>query len=241
MSNSTNEFQQSYNEVTNTIDEEHSQFLREIIHSRRSVRKYQEKIISKEHIKKLIDAANWAPSACNKQSWKFIIIDEKDKIKKLTSKGAASFLKNSNYAILVLYDNRTDNIEYHDHIQSASAAIQNMLLMASSLGIGACWVCNLPPKKFIRCLFSIPKCYDPIALVSIGWPYSEKPPGRKRKYTFKQLVSYNSFNLPYEKTTSGANIKLMIKRLARKFFYALPKNHFLKKYAKKYEKKFNDY
>jgi nitroreductase len=234
MSKNINEHPMS-NEETNIINiDKHSDYLPEFIYKRRSIRKYQEKGISKEYIEKLIEAASWAPSACNKQAWKFIVIDNKEKIEALTSKGAASFLKNTNNAILVLYDNRTDNIEYQDHIQSASAAIQNMLLMATSLDIAACWVCNLPPKAFLRDQFSIPKYYDPIALISIGWPESNKRPVRKRKFSVDELISYNNYNFSSDNFTSKSKIRLLIRRIARKIYYSLPKNNFLRKYAKKY-------
>ena len=91
---------------------------------------------------KVIEAGMWAPSACNLQNWKFIVIDNQNLKEKLVDWGAAIFIKHAPMAILVLYDNRTANIEYQDHIQSAAAAIQNMLLAAISLELGTCWICQ---------------------------------------------------------------------------------------------------
>ncbi|HEX54915.1 MAG TPA: hypothetical protein ENF49_02175, partial [Candidatus Altiarchaeales archaeon] len=128
----------------------------EAIHSRRSVRKFKDKKIPDKDILKLIESAIYAPSACDIQGWRFIIVDKPEIIRELVDRGAASFIRNTTQGILVLYDNRTDNLEYMDYIQSAAAGIQNILLVAHSLGIGTCWVCHLPSKNEIREMFDIP-------------------------------------------------------------------------------------
>lgn len=223
---------------TASQDERFVNIVNETIFSRRSVRRYQNQDIPDECINYLINAANWAPSACDVQGWKYIVINDKEKLDAVIAKGAASFLKNNSCSILVLYDNRTDNIEYRDHIQSASAAIQNMLLTAHSLGLGACWVCNLPSKKYMRKLFAIPKCYDPVALVAIGVPFSDRVVERKRKYTISEIVSYNKFDCSYYKSTIKEKMMLLVRRFARKIYYACSPGCLLRKYAEKYEKKF---
>ncbi|WP_018248103.1 nitroreductase family protein [Orenia marismortui] len=212
--------------------------LDEAIKNRRSIRVYNDNPITKEEILKLIEAANWAPTACNRQSFKFIVINNKKIFNKILDKGAATFLKKIDTAILVLYDNQIDNLEYMDYIQSASASIQNMLLKAYSMGIGACWICHLPTKSFLRKLLDIPFNYDPIALISLGH-YDKDPRKMKRKKEAREIVSYNSFDFD-EEIPSRFNIKLRLKRIARKIYFKLPKKKLLKKIVLKFEKKFDN-
>ena len=115
-----------------------------------------------------LKAVIYAPSACNRQAWKFIIIDEKD-IKDLICKNFGSnIIENAPAGILVLYRNDVSfNYRlYKDHFQSAAAAIQNILLSAYESGLGTCWVCNLPSPKYLKKLLNIPKSYEVIAYMS---------------------------------------------------------------------------
>lgn len=205
--------------------------------NRRSVRIYSNKRVEDSVIYQIIEAGTWAPSACNVQGWRFIVIDQKDIFSAILKHGAAAFLKSTNQAILVLYNNNTDNLAYSDHIQSASACIENMLLKAYSLGVGACWINNLPEKKKLRELLNIPKHYDPIALVSIGYA-AQSPNPRPRKHALDELVCYNTFSLDRTEGKGGASLR--IKRVARKIYYKLPFKSKLMKFADKFEKKFDN-
>lgn len=207
------------------------------IYSRRSVRKYTEGKIDRKELEKIIDAGIQAPSACNIQGWRFIVVDDSELLKKLTKMGAATFVKNAPQGILVVYDNRTDNLEYMDYLQSAAAAIQNMMLAAHSLGIGSCWVCHLPKKGELRDVFNIPQHYDPIAFVSMGYP--EKAPGeRPRKHGVDEVVSHNRFDF---KEKGRSRIGLGLKRLLRGLYYKSPRfvRRILDPVAKIFEKKFD--
>jgi nitroreductase len=207
------------------------------IYNRRSIRKFIYKDIEKEKIRKIIESGVQAPSACNIQGWKFIIINN-DKIKQaIIDEGTAYFVKNAPFLIMVLYDNRSDNLEYADHVQSASAAIQNMQLIAYSLSIGSCCINNLPTKKRLRKILKVPSYYDPIAALVMGY-YKKTPSVVPRKYKMKNLISYNKFNFKIEKKSKS---KLIIKRTGKFIFYRLPKSikKILNPLARKFEKRFD--
>lgn len=206
---------------------------------RRSIRVYDKnKVVEKEIIEEIIAAGTWAPSACNVQGWKFIVIDDKNIFIEILKSGAATFLKNVSQAIFVIYDNRTDNFEYNDYIQSASACIENMLLKAHSLNVGTCWINNLPEKKRIKKILNIPWNYEPIAMISLGY-YSQKVNRRERKYKIEELISYNKYDFPVEKKDSKYR-KLQLRRFARKVYYKLPWKKTALKIAGKFEKKFDN-
>ena len=204
----------------------------EAVTKRRSIRKFADKNISDSKIKKIIYSGTYAPSACDMQGWKFIVIND-DRIKRrLIEKGTISFIKNAPIGIVVLYNNQTDNIEYQDHIQSASAAIQNMLLTAHSLGIGSCWICHLPRKQSLRKILNIPCNYDPIAYIAMGY-YKDKPKKRPRRYTIEELISYNKFRFDTKKIPWT---KLVIRRNLIRAYRILPFKKVLLPITKKFEK-----
>lgn len=189
------------------------------IKNRRSVRKFLNKKIESEIINQIIELGNWAPSACNIQGWRFIIVNDQKLKEKIVEGGGAKLIKDAPLGILVTYDQRTENLEYQDHIQSAAAAIQNLLLAAFSKGLGSCYVCHLPRKKELRKIFNIPSAYTPIAYVVLGYP-AQEPKLIARRYQLNQLIGYNRF--PEVPIADVLPPKLLIKRLLRKIYYFLP-------------------
>lgn len=214
----------------------------EVIKKRRSVRHFKSDNVPEDLIKKIIEAAIWAPSACNMQAWRFIIIDDQKVKEEIFNQGGAAAIKTAPSGILVVYDNRTKNIEYQDHIQSAAAAIQNLLLAATYYGLGSCWICHLPSKRNLRKILKIPNNFSPIACVVLG--FKEKEPVEvSRIHSLDSLVGHNVFNplSPQEKINAP---KLFFSRIFIKIYYALPvflKKKFLNKFVdQKFVKKFDD-
>lgn len=210
----------------------------EIIKNRRSIRTFQEKAVPEEMIRKIIEAGQWAPSACNRQEWKFIIIDDPEVKKKILRETTAYFVNKAPVLILVLYSNRTDNTEYKDHLLSAAMAIQNMQLSAYSLGLGSCCVNNLPIKSRLRNILGIPRYYDPISLLCLGYP-KVIPKPLKRKGSVEDITCRNRFS--FVDSYPLVDIKLWIKRIVRYVYYRLPVplKGMLYPFARKFEKRFD--
>ncbi len=197
--------------------------LQDAIFGRRSIRSFKQDPIKIEIVYELINAAIYAPSACNKQAWKFIIIDDLKMKNLIQGKIGSPLITNSPIGILVLYRNDVTNnsVHYKDQYQSASAAIQNMLLLAYEKGIGSCWVCKLPPKQKVRKVLKIPKQYDVIAYVALGYTKeyliqdtirhyngsSDDAQKRKRLFSVEQVTSHNEFKEHY------------CKHLTKKYFF----------------------
>ena len=202
--------------------------VKECIYGRRSIRKYNESKITDDELKEIISAGIHAPSACNFQAWKFIVLNSDEKKHEFLEaygndpRGGKPMIENSQQGILVTYRNDlgVSGRALCDYIQSAAAAIQNMLLMATSLGIGSCWICDLPKMDTMRKVFHIPSNYDVIAYVSLGYPVSgggtssiasqvyhygseENFKLHKRRYTYEQCVSYNEFTIVDGDSTMG--------------------------------------
>lgn len=192
--------------------------LTEAIKTRRSVRLFTDEKISNDILEKIIEAGNNAPSHCNTQGWKFVFIDNQDIRKKIFENGSSHVIKDAPYGILITYNPAlSDNTEYHDWVQGASASIQNMLLTIHSLGLGGCWICHLPRKNILRKILNIPKPHSPIAYIALGYP-KKTPAAMPRKKEVKDIYSVNKFIWPKEKTP----IKIRAKRIAKRIYYFMP-------------------
>lgn len=213
--------------------------LDEIIQNRRSVRKYNEKKVEFEKVKEIIIAGMWAPTATNKQEYRFIYFDNEEPLLKISKMGSAHFIKNCHQAIMVLYDNRIDNVEYRDDILSAGAVIQNILLKAKELNIGTCWVCNLPSKGKLRKEFDIPQNYDPISIITLGY-YDNDTNSMKRKHNLEDIMFVNMFDCSKDTIVHKSKIKLFIRKSMRMIYIRMPKNKILYKLVDKFEKKFEN-
>ena len=165
--------------------------LSEVLSRRRSVREFSDRRVNDNIIKKIIHAGTLAPSYCNSRDWRFVFIIDKEQFVRM---GGADIIANSPIAILITY--RKSVNDYRDDIQSASACIQNMLLKATELGIGSCWVCHLPLKFWIRKRFHIPHHYEIIACVVFGYP-KEPMKVKEREFDYEKLFVFNKgkFNL----------------------------------------------
>lgn len=212
--------------------------LNEAIKGRRSVRKYTATPVEKHVLEQILEAGQWAPTACNVQGFRFIVIDSAEVLDQIVQGGAAAFLKNVKQAVLVVYDNQTDNLEYMDYIQSAAAAIQNMLLTAHALQVGTCWVNHLPRKNYLRTLLNIPACFDPIALITLGY-YDYQPREVPRRKNVADIVSYNTYSFAADPKPKD-KFRLLVRRLARKLYFHVSGMPIVRKIAGKYEKKFDN-
>ena len=145
--------------------------------TRRSVRKYSKKKITKKIIYELLNAGVSAPSAGNQQPWQFVIIDNKEIFDKIIKfHPYAEMLKEAQIAILVCGDL---NLETHKGywMIDCSAATQNILIATRARGLGACWLGIFPRKErisAIKHILKIPENIIPFSLISLGYPEEEQ-------------------------------------------------------------------
>jgi len=123
-----------------------------------------------------------APSAGNEQPWEFLVITNRNKLKRVPEFHPYSkMLSEAALAILVIADPARAKYEGELRklwIQDCSAATQNILLSAHSLGLGAVWLGVYPDPSRVdgmRELFNIPEEMIPFSIISIGYPIEPKP------------------------------------------------------------------
>lgn len=190
------------------------------IQKRRSIRSYLNKPVDLEIMREIIRFGTFAPTACNRQGWRFVIISDEGLRTSMVEKGGSNLIRRAPIGVLVLYNKFTMNLVYQDNLESASACIQNMLLVATQYGLGTCWINHLPTKSFLRKLLGIPKRYDIVGYITFGH-IAREPQFLPRKYeSIDELISHNTFTMDREiekrqLSKSAVLIIAIIKRLYR--------------------------
>ncbi len=148
----------------------------ETIFKRRSIRNYSDKKISDEDINLLLKAGMAAPSAHNFRTWEFIVVRSKETFNKIMEFHPYSkMLKSADACIVVCGKNDTKDFPPF-WVQDCAAATENILLQATSLGIGSVWLGLYPIEQTVnktKELFNIPENITPFCFISLGYPSSE--------------------------------------------------------------------
>ncbi|SHM17184.1 Nitroreductase [Anaerosporobacter mobilis DSM 15930] len=165
-----------------------------LVEERYSVRKFTDKAIEQDTIDKILKAGHLAPTACNRQPQRVLVINNEEGIAKLRKCTQCHF--NAPSAMLICYDkNECWHREYDGKtsgVVDASIVTTHMMLEAYSLGVGTTWVMHFIPEAIIE-EFSIPDNIEPVALLVMGYPdENSKPfPGHFECKPLEDIVSYN--------------------------------------------------
>ena len=149
------------------------------IFERRSIRKYEDKPVPDDIVETLLRAAMAAPSAVNERPWQFLVIDDRDALTKIAEVHPyGKMLPHCPVAISVCADLsllKTDGLWMFD----CSAAVENLLICAADLKLGAVWLAVYPREERMRAhkeVFGLPDNIIPFATVPVGYPAEEKRP-----------------------------------------------------------------
>lgn len=178
----------------NTTQDQNSTI--EDIMTRTSVRSYSDKKVESATVDTLLRAAMAAPTAGNKQPWRFVVIDNKDILTTIGDNFNTMTMAKKAAVVIVMCGDTTATFdgEGRDYwVQDVSAASENLLLAAHAMGLGAVW-CGIYPlaeriEQFSEML-SLPKEIIPMACICIGYPSGETTPKDKWK---PEYIHYNSW------------------------------------------------
>jgi nitroreductase len=141
------------------------------IYSRRSVRHYTDLPVERGQILEIMKAGSWAPSGLNNQPWRFVVITDKGmrgELAKMTKYDR--ILEEAPATVAVFSDRGAMYNDVKDH-QSIGACLQNMLLAAHAMGLGAVWLGEiLKNADKVRELFELPDNLELMAVVAVGHP-----------------------------------------------------------------------
>ena len=152
----------------------------EIMRSRRSVRRYTDEKISDELLKKIVSGALLAPSGHSKYPCEFIVVTNRELLDKMSHcrKGVAKMLEGAAAAVVVIADkDKSDTF-----VEDSCVAMMNMELVATSEGIGNCWIQvrnreaedDSSSENYLRGILNFPENFACQAILSLGYP--AKPP-----------------------------------------------------------------
>jgi len=167
------------------------------IQTRRATRNWTNEAIPENVLLQILDAGRWAPSPLNSHPWRFIVIRNKEIIKKLTPQAHhGGFLLQANAVIAVTVEKQAQVdewlSEHEQHIYSGACAVQNMWLASWDLGLGACWVTL--DEKTTRGVLHIPDDQVLLGSLALGYPATPpKPHQESDRRPLSEMVSYESF------------------------------------------------
>lgn len=151
------------------------------IFERRSIRVYSPGEVSEEQVQTMLAAAMAAPSAAAKNPWRFVVVRDRQTLSRIAAAlPHGQMLATAALGIVVCGDLEVAHDNQLSYLlQDCSAAIENLLLAAHILGLGACWL-GVHPRgdriKSIREIVSLPAFVLPVACISVGHPGESKEP-----------------------------------------------------------------
>ncbi len=143
-----------------------------LIHDRRCVRRFKNTEVPDELLNKVLEAGTWAPCACCLQGSRFFVIKDPEKRKLIVQPWAAPII------IIAGYDERQyevlrDSEVFLHHVLDIGAAIQNMLLMAYALGLGAGWASFAGEVNLMKRALGVPDYIHLVTYIGLGWSDDE--------------------------------------------------------------------
>jgi nitroreductase len=161
----------------------------ETIKQRRSIRKYENRKISKDILKDLVDCARLAPTGYNNQPWTFVVVEEQELRDEIANKAKyGKFIHDAGACIAVFCEEDAETA-----IEDACAATENIMIAAKAYDLGTCWV-NSHQKahsEAVKELLNCPREMELMTLIAVGYPAeSEKNISKK---SLDQVLEWNSF------------------------------------------------
>jgi nitroreductase len=164
----------------------------DLLKSRRSIRKFQNRELEKEKIDTILKSALLAPSSRARRPWEFIAVTDREFLKKLSGcrEHASGFLAGAPLGIVVIADSQACDV----WIEDASIASIIIQLAAQSLDLSSCWIQvrerfhsgEVKAEDYIKGILGIPEKYSVECMVAVGYPAEEKK-------------AYRDDELPYDK------------------------------------------
>jgi nitroreductase len=163
------------------------------IRERRTVRDFTDKVPSEDQILSMLEAARLAPSAINRQPWTFVVVWDKEKIKKL-AEVSQRFVKNAPVVIVGVGNYATSPGWYPVDL---GIALEHMALTAQAQGLGTCWIGTFEEEE-VKKILNIPsEDLTVVAMLLVGYQKSKENPTTRKK--LEEIAFRDDWNNPYVK------------------------------------------
>ncbi len=164
-----------------------------LIYERVSIRKYKSDPVPDELILELLKAGNAAPSAGNLQARDFVVVKNPETKKKIAKAALEQMFIASAPVVIVVCANYPRSMRIYGERgklyaeQDATAAVENILLAAHALGLGAVWV-GAFYENAVSKILDLPEFVRPIAIIPVGWP--DEKPAKRSRYPVEELTHW---------------------------------------------------
>jgi nitroreductase len=164
----------------------------EAIHARYSVRSYQDKPVEDDKLQRVLDAGRLAPSARNRQQWKFVVVRDADTRQAVVKASEQGWLASAPVIVAVvgLTPDETMYCEVPTDPVDCAIAIDHMTLAAVAEGLGTCWVGHFKQSETRQAL-GVPDSAWVVELLPLGYP-ADQPKSKDRK-ALDEVVCYDAF------------------------------------------------
>lgn len=151
--------------------------VKEAIMTRRTVRKFKEELVSDDMLLDILETAKWSPSPVNSQPWRFIIIKDKETLKKLREYAKyGKHLLDAPMAIAVVVAH-IEGFHWYNELEenkyAGAVVAANVMLAAWEKGVGTGWV-SIERDK-VNDILGVPKDHTVVTVMPIGYPVSTEP------------------------------------------------------------------
>ena len=179
--------------------------LLDLIKRRKSIRDFLDRPVEREKIMMCLEAARLAPSACNSQPWRFIIVDDmqlKNKLCQATFSGIYSinsFCKKAPVIVVVISEKSRflariggmfRGTKYY--LIDIGIAIEHFVLQAEDLGLGTCWI-GWFDESAVKSILNIPRRKKIDILIALGYYDREKVRSGRGREPIGEIASFNSY------------------------------------------------
>lgn len=160
------------------------------LRKRRSIRQYRATKIPRRALEKIVDAGRFAATARGVQPWEFVVVTQEQVLRELADiTDHGKFLAGAAACIAVF------SMDTKYYLEDGSAATQNILLAATGLGIGSCWIAGdkKPYGARIGELLGVPASHKLVSLVALGYPLAAGMFRQTEKRPLQQLLHWERF------------------------------------------------
>jgi nitroreductase len=160
-----------------------------------SVRSYAARVVPQEKIEMVLEAGRLAPSAANRQPWRFVVVREERQRHALGEAYPREWFWTAPVILVVCVEPakgwvRSDGKNYSD--VDGAIAMDHMTLCAADLGLGTCWIGAFEPAK-VRRVLGLPATLEPLAMTPLGFP--EEPIRAKSRKAAHEIVHYERYQV----------------------------------------------
>lgn len=162
--------------------------------SRRSVRRYADRAVSDEAIETMLECARFAPSGLNNQPWRFAVVDDPAVIVKLAELTHYADIILSAPLLIAVFLDTFSSYNRDKDLEAVGAGIQNILLSAHSVGLGAVWLGEiLKNKEKVSDILAAPSSFELAAVIAVGYPADGAVPEKAERKLLSEIVFKNKY------------------------------------------------